>query len=362
MLYQLIAFVFLSSNLIQAHPTRSKCEDIQIPITISSPRFNITTSIENDWDAVALTFNLSRRDSVPLPISGALSDPVTSTYTIGATLCGGGSSLLVLTHGIIESKKYWSPDLENSSAYNFISAALNAGYSVLSYDRIGVGTSSPVDSHHDAQFQVETQVLNALTTHARHATNATKTALIGHSYGAYLSAASANLTSVDAVVLSGFSGSFANFAPFVAGASWRVAKLQDPERWGHLDAGYLVSADVFAETYVYFAAPYFEQRVAEWSYAVSGEPFAVGELPSLLATYDNFDNVTAPVLIVQGQFDVSACGGDCVGLLGEARKLFGRARLVETVEDLPAGHNLNLHKVAPKAFQMIFDFLAAQGV
>ncbi|KAG0649473.1 hypothetical protein D0Z07_4293 [Hyphodiscus hymeniophilus] len=233
--------------------------------------------------------------------------------------------------------RYWNPDFIGNEPYNFINAALAAGYSVLSYDRIGVGSSSVVNSLVDAQFQVEAAVLNALVAYARTSAHASKIALIGHSYGSYISAASASETKVDAVVLTGFSGGFDYFGPFLAGASLRVAQLQNPGRWGNLDTGYLTSADVYAMAYVYFAKPHFEPAVAEWTYRVASEPFALGELPSLLATTIQYANIKAPVMILQGQYDVSACGGDCVGLLQAAKALFTGAKVVETVDNLPAG-------------------------
>lgn len=89
-------------------PPAPVCKDVDILVTVSTPRFIINATIENDWDVAALTFNLTRRDSGmaadPLPINGTTPDPVKSTYMVGATLCGTGSSMLVLTHGIIESK------------------------------------------------------------------------------------------------------------------------------------------------------------------------------------------------------------------------------------------------------------------
>lgn len=89
-------------------PPAPICREIEIPITVSTPRFIINATIEDNWDAAALTLNLTRRDSGmsadPLPIAGATSTVEESTYTIGATLCGTGGPMLVLTHGIIESK------------------------------------------------------------------------------------------------------------------------------------------------------------------------------------------------------------------------------------------------------------------
>lgn len=195
-----------------------------------------------------------------------------------------------------------------------------------------------VDALDDAQFQVQTAVLNSLVDYAHNAMNATKIGLVGHSYGAYLTAASASQRNVDAIVLTGFSGNFSFFGPFIAGAGFRVAKMQDPVRWGALDPAYLTSSDLYAETYTYYREPYFEHRVAEWSYNVGSEPFSVAELPTLINTTIDYTAIKGSVLVLQGQYDVSACGGNCVGLLEATGALFTGARAVETVDDLPAGY------------------------
>ncbi|KAF1972412.1 alpha/beta-hydrolase [Bimuria novae-zelandiae CBS 107.79] len=335
----------------QGIPNPSNCKDVEIPVPVSVPRFNIDVVVEDEWDTAALTSNLTRRDAgnttSPLPIAGMTPAPTPSNFTVAATLCGSGCTVLILTHGIIESKLYWHPNFKGADRYSFIDATIAAGYSVLSYDRIGVGSSSKVEGLFDAQFQVETAVLGYLTAYARGTMAAKKVALVGHSYGAYLSAGSANHSAVDAVVLTGFSGIFDYFAPFVAGAGLRVAKLQDPKRWRSLDSTYLTSSDLFAETYI------------------ASEPFAIGELLSLLASYNGFHGVTAPILVLQGQFDVSACGSNCVDILDEEtlrKKVFKTAKSIELFNDLPAGHNLNLHKVAPRAFELLFQFLKGHGI
>ncbi|KAI1207617.1 alpha/beta-hydrolase [Annulohypoxylon truncatum] len=368
--YPLFTLGLAATALALPYPTNSSCREIKIPVTVSVPRFIVNATVNDDWDVVALTLNLTRRDFTnptdPLPMAGTTAAPVKSTFTVGATLCGTGGPLLVLTHGIIESKLYFNPNFENSKAYNFVEAAVAAGYSVLNYDRIGVGSSSKVDAVNDAQFQVEAAVLDALIDYGRKAVNASKVALVGHSYGSYLTVASAasKTTAIDAIVLTGFAGGFTYFTPFLAGSGFRVAKHANPLRWGSLDPGYLTSVDLYAETYVYFGEEqHFERRVAEWSHYQGSEPFAVGELPSLLASSPlDFAAVTAPVLVIQGQFDLSACGGNCVGLLDGMKDTFSGAKAVETVDNLPSGHNLNLHKVAPQAFKTIFDFLKRQGV
>lgn len=88
----------------------SQCSQIQIPVTVAEKRSLLNITIENDWDAASLTFSLTARDfgkpDDPLPITGESEFPVWSNYTIGATLCGTGDTVLVTTHGIIESKSY----------------------------------------------------------------------------------------------------------------------------------------------------------------------------------------------------------------------------------------------------------------
>lgn len=84
------------------------CYDLDIPVTVSEKRYILDTTIVNDWDAVSFTFNLTAQNfgqpENPVPITGQTASPVTSNYSIGASICGTGSTLLVLTHGILESK------------------------------------------------------------------------------------------------------------------------------------------------------------------------------------------------------------------------------------------------------------------
>lgn len=70
---------------------------------------------------------------------------------------------------------------------------------------------------------------------------------------------------------------------------------------------------------------------------MDSQPFGIGGLPSLLATEIPNGNITAPVLVLQGQYDLPSCGGNCLGLLNGTRELFSNAKVVETVDNLPAG-------------------------
>lgn len=108
LLSTILAIAATTSSL--SPTTSSICKDIEIPITVSIPRFAINATVDDNWDAATLTLNLTRRDfdtsTDPLPISGNMTSAIESTYVIGATLCVSGGPMLVLTHGIIESKLY----------------------------------------------------------------------------------------------------------------------------------------------------------------------------------------------------------------------------------------------------------------
>lgn len=86
----------------------SQCSQIQIPVAVVEKRSILNITIKDDWDVASLTFSLTARDfgkpNNPLPIMAETELPVWSNYTIGATLCGAGGTILVTTHGIVESK------------------------------------------------------------------------------------------------------------------------------------------------------------------------------------------------------------------------------------------------------------------
>lgn len=90
----------------------NQCSHIEIPVTVAEKRSILNITIKDNWDAASLTFSLTARDfgkpDDPLPITGETDLPVWSNYTVGATLCGTGATVLVTTHGIIESKSYAS--------------------------------------------------------------------------------------------------------------------------------------------------------------------------------------------------------------------------------------------------------------
>ena len=82
------------------------------------------------------------------PQSRAL--PVQGHFDINAQLCTAqgpkASTLQIATHGFALNKNYWDIRYRPSN-YSYVDAAVAAGYSILTYDRLGAGDSSIADAY-----------------------------------------------------------------------------------------------------------------------------------------------------------------------------------------------------------------------
>ncbi len=94
---------------------------------------------------------------------------------------------------------------------------------------------------------------------------------------------------------------------------------------------------------------------------------ALGETFTLAPTYAPATAYTGPVDIVNGQNDYFYCGGDCTYPTDQAAAaipaFFPKAGKGSQSFLAPgAGHNVNAHFSAPKAFQQMLAFLKANGI
>lgn len=142
------------------------CQDYKIPITITTenevfglPRF------QDNFDVADFIDTISSR-TPPIDIfTGSVNE--TASYTIAATFCSPDrgalashkSTVLIATHGLnydrgqviyvlhisnqslLTTFSYWHPRIQ-SEKYSFVDYAVGRGYSILYYDRLGVGEST----------------------------------------------------------------------------------------------------------------------------------------------------------------------------------------------------------------------------
>ncbi|KAJ7773962.1 Alpha/Beta hydrolase protein [Mycena metata] len=372
------ALLLTSSSLAQASvpsPANiSNCQFFTIPLkNISAPSFKLSFEIKTQFDVNDWTINEARRDSATTfnPIAGP--STTTGDFSISARFCtpvkqtNVSQTVLVMTHGLGADKTYWDPSLTlaGGAQYSLTQAALARGYSVFTYDRLGTGQSTKADPHNVVQFPIQVEILAALTRLllAPNSTYTLKTPIkstfhFGHSYGSFVAASLAAQYPelAGGISLSGYSGLFDFFNVFIAGWQSRIAAQLDPSRWGKLQSGYLTPVDIYADSYEDFKTPYFDHAVAEWV-TTTKSPYAVGELATLGQTFYNFSSYTKPVQVYSGRFDMSGCGGQCVGFIDGAAAIWPSAKPLSISGDFLAGHSVNLHHNASAAFKAMLDFV-----
>ena len=186
--------------------------------------------------------------------------------------------------------------------------------------------------------------------------------LIGHSFGSELSnsAIAAAPSIADAAVLTGDGINGSDPRIILQGFGPRIANLQDKQKFGDFDPGYITTVDVYANINSFFKAPEYEHDVAVYS-EENKQPFAIAEIvsvtPALLESMGTLDAnaFKGPVLVISGEFDHILCGGYCPG---ELEASFGnKFRHLETYVQPLAGHGVNFATNTTGFYGKIFSFL-----
>lgn len=233
------------------------CTNYTIPLSITTsnlafglPRFTTNFDVADFIDSIS-----SRNTSTAASVVAPTRHNVSATYSISATFCQPREvkkrTVLVATHGLNFDKNYWDPEVDKER-YSFVDWAVKEGYSVLFYDRLGVGLSERV-SGYVPQLANQVAILGELVKGVREGRytgtvgKPGKVVLVGHSFGSAVSlnAVAERPELVDGVVLTGFSlnGTANNLLGFVEGVAPRIAREQDGERWGGLDSVSCVPRD-----------------------------------------------------------------------------------------------------------------------
>jgi hypothetical protein len=126
-----------------------QCSNFIIPVSIASRQGQFReVPIENNLDvgAFATRFNQFQKNYTAELLEGYTT--LEGTFNISAQYCepdsGSVGTIQVLTHGIGFDKTYWDLDYNNYN-YSYVNVALEAGYSTLAIDRLGIGNSSHGD-------------------------------------------------------------------------------------------------------------------------------------------------------------------------------------------------------------------------
>jgi pimeloyl-ACP methyl ester carboxylesterase len=183
-------------------------------------------------------------------------------------------------------------------SYSYVRSAVKAGYSILTYDRLGVGNSDKPDAYDIAQIPVHAEVLAGLTRLARSGKVAevaqpqwkwgqipafTKVVHVGHSIGSLTT--SIMITNhpdmSDGVILTSFILGIKPGGAPQSSEGWKYAAGVDPKRFGDRGSGYMVMSDEHSIQTLFFSSSggFFDPEALRYATDIA-ETTTVGELLS----------------------------------------------------------------------------------
>jgi pimeloyl-ACP methyl ester carboxylesterase len=193
---------------------------------------------------------------------------------------------------------YWDVKLKPEE-YSYVRAAVKAGYSTLTYDRLGVGKSDKPDGYDVAQIPVHAEVIAQLTVLARSGKIAsaaqphlqtvsipafTKVVHVGHSIGSVMTSVmlSTHPDLSDGAILTAFIlGNKPGGAPQIS-QGWKYAAEVHPRRFRDRGVGYMVMSDEHPVDVTFFSRSGGNFDPAALQYALdTAETTTAGELLSV---------------------------------------------------------------------------------
>lgn len=325
---------------------------------------------------VPLTINAKSIQCMDQALQVTLNPGETETYRLVGTLCSkgnpNGKTLQILIHGATYSRVYWDFGFRPNH-YSYSRQAVKEGYATFSMDRLGAGESDHpdgnlVDLYSDVH--VMHQVIHALRSGEgeiiwhHHPVSFDKITVVGHSLGSFVALALAGTypDDVDGVVLTGFIHdiNFDSLANLIN--SFYPATL-DPLFTGQFpNNDYLTTIPETRESLFYYSPKVMSQVLVHDEATKATIP--VGELSSVetILTGPFSYLVEDPVLVAVGEYDSLFCGNmvDCTdsqAVQDYESEFYGPAACLETTVIPNSGHDINLHKNAPRAYNRIIRWI-----
>jgi pimeloyl-ACP methyl ester carboxylesterase len=391
-----IAASWLLFNGISATPVQSSqrsdgyCKELDIPIFATAPSaiYNIP-QVNNDIEATAWA-QFDATWSTPHGVQNIIKNTTTSgTFSIHAQLCIPKSSnkkdiLQIATHGVHYDSRYWDSKYQPEK-HSYVDATLKAGYSILTYDRLGVGQSDHPDAYEVVQAPLELEILRQLTLMARNGTlysfagrakpadaafnklaTPRKIVHVGHSFGSFLTSAFianyGNLT--DGAIITGFL--LQHYLASTGSTTFSVEYAATGSPSYDRPSGYVVSKKNGIQN-IFFGGDLktaFTPELLNYGSEIK-QPVPIGEFASAFSLLGNYGpSFKAPVQYLLPEFDFYICRGDCNGLANftALAETYPNATAIEVAIQPNTGHALPLHNNATAGFQLTYDFLARHGL
>jgi pimeloyl-ACP methyl ester carboxylesterase len=292
--------------------------------------------------------------------------------------------LQIATHGVHYDSRYWDSEYKPED-HSYVEAALKAGYSILTYDRLGVGQSDHPDAYNVVQAPLELEILRQLTLMARDGRlydfaeqaephsrpfkklgKPDKVVHVGHSFGSVLTSAFiatyGKLT--DGAIITGYV--YTKFLGSAGSVAFAVEYAATGNPPFDRSSGYVVAQRSGIQNIFFAGDPKTAFTPELLDYGVSlKQPVPIGEFASaynILARPG--ESFVAPVQFLLPEFDFYVCRGDCKDIItkDELYKSYPNATDIDLVIHPNTGHALPLHNNATAGFQLSFDFLKKHGL
>ncbi|KIW97344.1 uncharacterized protein Z519_02736 [Cladophialophora bantiana CBS 173.52] len=370
--------------------THGFCKELNIPVLATADTAVYDhPKIESNIEARAWAIYADTWSTPQGPKTLVHNTTTSKTFNIHAQLCVPNVSgmkkdiLQIATHGAHYDGRYWDPELDRENQ-SYVEASLKAGYSILTYDRLGAGQSDHPDAYNVVQAPVELEILRQLTLMARNGTlyniagkgqpaNAAFTGLaapkkivhVGHSFGSFLTSAliAKYPALTDGVIITGyFYGKYLG-APGMA--SWGVDFAATASPPFNRSGGYVVCQKSGIQN-LFFGGntdTAFTPEMLEYGDSLK-QPVPIGELASAYHIIGlQGPDLKAPVQFFLAEFDFYICDGDCKGAYDPQvlKNTYPKA-VVEDYIQPNTGHAFPLHNNATAGYQVMFDFLDRNGV
>ncbi|KAL6874333.1 alpha/beta-hydrolase [Trichoderma longibrachiatum] len=388
----LIIIRAVSASPSVSHRPHGYCKqlDIPLPVTAETAVYNIPR-VDNDIEAAAWAIYDATRTTAHGPENIIKNTTTSGTFNIHAQLCipngaqkHKNNTLQIATHGVHYDSRYWDSTYRPEQ-HSYVEAAMKAGYSILTYDRLGVGESDHPDAYTVVQAPLELEILRQLTLMARNGTlydfashaapsDAAfaqlevphKVVHIGHSFGSFLTSAFiaryGPLT--DGAIITGYLLT-ENLAS-AGSTSFSVEYAATGSPPFNRSSGYVVCQRDGIQNIFFGGNPKTAFTPELLNYGISiKQPVPIGEFASAFSLIGNpGPSFKAPVQFFLPEFDFYICRGDCRGLanITALNETYPHATAIEVALQPNTGHALPLHNNATAGFNVMFDFFARHGL
>lgn len=271
----------------------------------------------------------------------------------------------LLVSGLTYDRRYWTVP----GIYDYTQYALQAGYAVFAFDRIGTGQSGrpPAEAVTvDAHVTVLHQLVQALRTGGFGGNTFTSVIAVGHSFGAGLAIVeAARYQDVEGLVVSGMLHTTAPLYDEVinffhpAGEDPVLGPKTPPEGY----PPYYVTQRPGARSRMLENPEEMDPEISQYNEEIKSTA-TLGEGQSLPQTYQaEFSRaVKVPVLIVVGERDALFSGAavsfaaDSASVHEFEKDFYAPEARLETHVIPRAGHSLNIHRNAPDWFKLTHNW------